>query len=112
MKCAEHAPTLGTELCRLGSHKLRSPARSKIYRPMRSHSSSMRSHSSSKQLSRDLRQSAVRPGDIPLGSMESRVAARAWASHLRASEGVVHVMIECIGSPERNWELFVPMKRQ
>jgi hypothetical protein len=55
---------------------------------------------------------SFRPGCYALGSIESRAAARAWASHLRASEGVIHVVIECIGSPERNWELFVPMKRR
>ena len=72
----------------------------------------MRNHSISNRLSQDVRQSAIRPGGFPLGSMESRVAARALANHLRTSEGVIHVVIECIGSPEHNWELFVPMKRQ
>jgi hypothetical protein len=55
-------------------------------------------------------QSAARPGDFPLGSRESRVAARTLANRLKASEDVIHVVIECIGSPERNRELFLPVK--
>jgi hypothetical protein len=68
--------------------------------------------SSSNRCERDLSdlQSPFRPGDFPLGSMESRVAARALADQLNASEQTIHVIVECIGSPERNRDFFVPMK--
>jgi hypothetical protein len=42
-----------------------------------------------------------KPGDYPLGSTESRVAARALADHLSSSEEVLRVVVEHIGSPER-----------
>jgi hypothetical protein len=72
----------------------------------------MRNRSSSNRCERDLPDlhSPFRPGDFPLGSRESRVAARALADHLNASEETMHVIVECIGSPERNRDFFVPLK--
>jgi hypothetical protein len=49
-----------------------------------------------------------RPGDFSLGSLKSRAAARALADRLNASQEVSHVVVECIGSPELNWEFDVP----
>ena len=50
------------------------------------------------------------PWKFPRGSLESRVAARAMADRLRASEEVIHVIISRIGRPERTQELFIPLK--
>jgi hypothetical protein len=71
----------------------------------------MRHRASSSRCERDLPDlhSAFRPGDFPLGSRESRVAARALADQLNASEDRIHVIVECIGSPERNRDFFVPL---
>jgi hypothetical protein len=54
--------------------------------------------------------SGPNPGDFPLGSRESRVAARVLADRLGASAEVLRVVVEHIGSPERNWEFAIPLK--
>jgi hypothetical protein len=51
-----------------------------------------------------------KPGDYPLGSTESRVAARALADRLTASGEVLRVIVEHIGSPERDREFVIPLK--
>ncbi|HXN23328.1 MAG TPA: hypothetical protein VOA41_11365 [Candidatus Dormibacteraeota bacterium] len=53
-----------------------------------------------------------KPGDFPIGSVESRAAMRALILHRKDSEPkrVMHVVIERIGSPERNQEFFIPMR--
>jgi hypothetical protein len=38
------------------------------------------------------------------------VAARALADQLNASEETIRVIVEYIGSPERNRDFFVPLK--
>ena len=54
--------------------------------------------------------SGPNPGDFPLGSTESRVAARALADRLGASEEVLRVVVKHIGSPELNKEFVMPLK--
>jgi hypothetical protein len=51
-----------------------------------------------------------KPGDDPLGSTEFWVAARALADRLTASGEVLRVVVEHIGSPERNQEFVIPLK--
>jgi len=51
-----------------------------------------------------------RPGDYPLGSTESRAAARALADRLTASGEVLRVIVKHIGSPELNREIVIPLK--
>ena len=51
----------------------------------------------------------LRPGDFPLGSIESRAAARARARQLRASQEPIRVVVQYIGSPEKTKEYFVDM---
>jgi hypothetical protein len=51
-----------------------------------------------------------KPGDYPLGSTESRAAARALADRLRVSGEVLRVVVKHIGSPERNREFVIPLK--
>jgi hypothetical protein len=51
-----------------------------------------------------------KPGDYPLGSTESRAAARALADHLTASEEVLRVVVKHIGHPERDREFVIPLK--
>ena len=54
--------------------------------------------------------SSPRPGDFPLGSPESRAAARTLADRLGASEEVLRVVVKHIGSPELNKEFVMPLK--
>ena len=49
----------------------------------------------------------VRPGHFPLGSIESRAAARALAVQLRVSQEPLRVVVEHIGFPERDHEYVV-----
>ena len=50
------------------------------------------------------------PGDFPLGSTESRAAARAFADRLSASQEALRVVVEHIGSSERDQELVILLK--
>jgi hypothetical protein len=52
------------------------------------------------------------PGDFPLGSTESRAAARALADRLGASGEVLRVVVEHIGRPQRNQEFVIPLRSQ
>jgi hypothetical protein len=49
----------------------------------------------------------LRPGDFPIGSIESRAAARARACQLRTSHEPIRVVVRYIGSPEKTREYFV-----
>ena len=53
-------------------------------------------------------ESGPRPGDFPLGSVESRAVARALADHAGSSRNLVPAIIEYIGSPDKNRTLLVP----
>jgi hypothetical protein len=48
-----------------------------------------------------------RPSDFPVGSIESRAAARACACQLRASREPIRVVVRYIGCPEKTTEYFV-----
>jgi hypothetical protein len=49
----------------------------------------------------------LRPGDFPIGSIESRAAARARARQMRDSQEPIRVVVHYIGSPEKDTEYFV-----
>jgi hypothetical protein len=51
-----------------------------------------------------------KPGDYPLGSSESRAAARALADRLTASGEVLRIVIKHIGSQEPDKEIVMPLK--
>jgi hypothetical protein len=53
---------------------------------------------------------SAKPGDYPLGSTESRVAARALADRLSASGEVLRIVIHHIGSQEPDKEIVMPLK--
>jgi hypothetical protein len=50
----------------------------------------------------------LRPGEFPLGSMESRAASRALLERMDQSTEKIRVVVECIGTPEKNFEFEVP----
>lgn len=49
-----------------------------------------------------------KPGDFPLGSMESRAASRALLERMDQGSEKIRVIIEHIGAPENNQEFEVP----
>jgi hypothetical protein len=52
--------------------------------------------------------SGPRPGDFPLGSPLSRAASRALLERMEQDSEKIHVVIECIGAPEKTREFWVP----
>jgi len=51
-----------------------------------------------------------KPGDYPLGSTESRAAARALADRLSASQEVLRIVVKHIGSQEPDKVIVMPLK--
>lgn len=52
--------------------------------------------------------SVPKPGDFPLGSPQSRAASRALLERIEQGSEKIRVVIEYIGSPERNRVLLIP----